>query len=116
MIAIDTAKAFWEVLLPAGLDGGALSHIIDGASPRTLRRRHFNDFTAEDEDQPMDGSDQGWTVEHTQWWFEFLTEKGGKGVSKDTWSMVCPPWLIPAFPEDGTEWVLTSVPRLRADH
>ncbi|CAE6475757.1 unnamed protein product [Rhizoctonia solani] len=30
----------------------------------------------------------GWTSEHTEWWFEFLKEKGGKGVSKDTWAML----------------------------
>jgi DCN1-like protein 1/2 len=30
----------------------------------------------------------GWRDEYTQWWFEYLTEKGGKGVSKDTWAMV----------------------------
>ena len=34
------------------------------------------------------GSEEGWTNEFTQWWFEFLSEKGGKGVSKDTWMMV----------------------------
>ncbi|KAG9103918.1 Scaffold-type E3 ligase [Ceratobasidium sp. 370] len=30
----------------------------------------------------------GWKDEHTQWWFDFLNEKGGKGVSKDTWAML----------------------------
>ncbi|CAE6432191.1 unnamed protein product [Rhizoctonia solani] len=30
----------------------------------------------------------GWTDEHTEWWFEFLKERGGKGVSKDTWAML----------------------------
>ncbi|CAE6416991.1 unnamed protein product [Rhizoctonia solani] len=30
----------------------------------------------------------GWTEQHTEWWFEFLKEKGGKGVSKDTWAML----------------------------
>ena len=34
------------------------------------------------------GSEEGWSNEFTQWWFEFLSEKGGKGVSKDTWMMV----------------------------
>lgn len=38
----------------------------------------------------MDG-DAGWPEEYTQWWFDFLTQKGGKGVSKDTWVMVCVP-------------------------
>ncbi|KAG1856739.1 defective in Cullin neddylation protein 1 [Suillus subluteus] len=53
------------------LTGGALKH----------------DLTGEDVD--MDGGESsGWTDEHTQWWFQFLTEKGGKGVSKDTWMML----------------------------
>jgi len=30
----------------------------------------------------------GWRDEYTQWWFDFLGEKGGKGVSKDTWAML----------------------------
>lgn len=30
----------------------------------------------------------------TDWWFEFLTTKGGKGVSKDTWTMVRPTFYI----------------------
>lgn len=34
------------------------------------------------------GSSPGWSERHTQLWFDFLTEKGVKGVSKDTWSMV----------------------------
>ncbi|KAF7373799.1 Defective in cullin neddylation protein [Mycena sanguinolenta] len=29
----------------------------------------------------------GWKPEYVEWWFEFLQEKGGKGVSKDTWNM-----------------------------
>lgn len=70
-LAIDTALAFWDLLLPTGLTGGALKH----------------DLTGEDVD--MDGEEHsGWTNEHTQWWFQFLTEKGGKGVSKDTWMML----------------------------
>ncbi|KAB5592265.1 DCN1-like protein 1 [Ceratobasidium theobromae] len=31
---------------------------------------------------------KGWKQEYTDWWFEFLKEKGGKGVSKDTWAML----------------------------
>jgi DCN1-like protein 1/2 len=70
-LAIDTALAFWNLLIPTGLTGGALKH----------------DLTGEDVD--MDGEESsGWTDEHTQWWFQFLTEKGGKGVSKDTWMML----------------------------
>jgi DCN1-like protein 1/2 len=30
----------------------------------------------------------GWNDDLTALWFQFLDEKGGKGVSKDTWSMV----------------------------
>jgi len=70
-LAVDTALAFWALLLPTGLAGGALKH----------------DLT--DEDVDMDGGgNSGWTDEHTKLWFQFLTEKGGKGVSKDTWMMV----------------------------
>lgn len=71
ILAIDTALAFWDLLLPTGLTGGALKH----------------DLTGEDVDMDAEES-SGWTDEHTQWWFQFLTEKGGKGVSKDTWMMV----------------------------
>jgi DCN1-like protein 1/2 len=37
----------------------------------------------------MDAGGAGWSDALTAWWFDFLDEKGGKGVSKDTWSMVC---------------------------
>ncbi|KAG8717131.1 Scaffold-type E3 ligase [Ceratobasidium sp. 395] len=56
-ISIETAIAFWTLLLNVGLSGPAL---------------------------PCNG----WKEEYTQWWFEFLNEKGGKGVSKDTWAML----------------------------
>lgn len=48
---------------------------------------HADDSGNEDEEMD-DDDEQGWSAEHTQWWFDFLTEKGGKGVSKDTWAMV----------------------------
>ncbi|KAJ7092420.1 defective in Cullin neddylation protein 1 [Mycena belliarum] len=67
-IGIDTAQAFWGLLLPHGMTGGALSH-VDASG-----------------DSAMDGS-AGWRAEHVEWWFEFLQERGGKGVSKDTWVM-----------------------------
>ncbi|OAX36925.1 defective in Cullin neddylation protein 1 [Rhizopogon vinicolor AM-OR11-026] len=70
-LAVETALAFWALLIPTGLAGGALNH----------------DLTDEDVDMDGEGS-SGWTDEHTQWWFQFLTEKGGKGVSKDTWMML----------------------------
>ncbi|ELU39709.1 hypothetical protein AG1IA_06263 [Rhizoctonia solani AG-1 IA] len=56
-MAIESAIAFWNLLLSVGLSGSAL--------PKN-----------------------GWTDEHTEWWFEFLKERGGKGVSKDTWAML----------------------------
>ena len=66
------AQGFWAILIPHGLRGGALSHIPsdDGG------------------DTDMDGGNEGWKEEYTQWWFDFLNEKGAKGVSKDTWFMV----------------------------
>jgi len=73
-LAIEIACAFWGLLLPHGLQGGALSHQLP-----------------EDEggDQLMaDGGEIGWRPEYNQVWFDFLNEKGGKGVSKDTWMMV----------------------------
>lgn len=71
-IALDTAQAFWGLLLPHGLQGGALSHVDD------------------DEDVKMGGTgSEGFKQEHIQWWFDFLQEKNMKGVSKDVWQMVC---------------------------
>ncbi|EIN05181.1 defective in Cullin neddylation protein 1 [Punctularia strigosozonata HHB-11173 SS5] len=70
-LAIETAIAFWQLLLPTGLQGGALAHIRSRDS---------------DNDQDMDG-EEGWKPEYNDWWFEFLTQRGGKGVSKDTWTM-----------------------------
>lgn len=74
-LGLDMAQGFWALLIPHGLQGGALSHIPtsreDGSG-----------------DDRMEGIDDGWQDEHTQWWFEFLTEKKVKGVSKDVWQMV----------------------------
>ncbi|TFK48210.1 hypothetical protein OE88DRAFT_1727886 [Heliocybe sulcata] len=72
VLSVETAQAFWGLLLPHGLQGGALAHIPskDG-----------------DDDVDMGGSQEGWQEEHIQWWFDFLNEKAGKGVSKDTWMM-----------------------------
>jgi hypothetical protein len=69
---LETAQAFWALLLPAGLQGGALSHIV----------------SKDDDDDDDMGQEEGWKDEYTQWWFDFLNERGGKGVSKDTWIMV----------------------------
>ena len=87
--ALDMAQGFWALLIPHGIEGGALSHITSTDD---------DDDDEEDEDEDMiSGSGSGskddsggWTSEHTQWWFDFLNEKGGKGISKDTWQMVSP--------------------------
>jgi DCN1-like protein 1/2 len=45
----------------------------------------------DDEDEAMEEDREpkaGWSEKHTQWWFEFLGEKAGKGISRDTWNMV----------------------------
>ena len=34
------------------------------------------------------GEGEGWRDDYVQWWFDFLNEKGGKGISRDTWIMV----------------------------
>jgi Cullin binding len=64
-LGIELAQAFWGLLLPFGLKGGAL-------------RIQDNDLSK------VNG---GWTDEHTQLWYEFLKEKSIKGISKDTWAM-----------------------------
>lgn len=71
-VGIDDAQGFWSLLLPFGLAGGALSHITSDG---------------EDDDDVMNDDEEGWKPEHTDLWFEFLREKGGKGISKDTWLM-----------------------------
>ncbi|KZS95493.1 defective in Cullin neddylation protein 1, partial [Sistotremastrum niveocremeum HHB9708] len=79
-LGIETACAFWALLLPHGLEGGALGHVTPA-----------NDDSEDDDDQDMenpDGSDSGWSPAYVDWWFEFLNEKGGKGISKDTWAML----------------------------
>lgn len=48
-----------------------------------------DDDGASDEDVDMDEGGEGWKEEYLQWWFEFLDGRGGKGVTKDTWIMVC---------------------------
>ncbi|KAL5525275.1 DCN1 [Sanghuangporus sanghuang] len=70
-LALDDAQGFWSLLIPHGLSDGALRHEIED----------------DDEDEAMATDEEGWKPEYTNWWFEFLREKGGKGVSKDTWQM-----------------------------
>ena len=74
---LETAQAFWGLLIPHGLAGGALSRI-----PMQ------DDNDEGDEDVDMDEDEEGWKEEYLQWWFDFLNERGGKGVTKDTWIMV----------------------------
>jgi DCN1-like protein 1/2 len=68
-LGLDTAIPFWGLLIPHGLRGGAIAH-----------RR-----SSDEEDS---GEEEGWIDDYNQYWFDFLNAKGGKGVSKDTWSMV----------------------------
>ncbi|ESK84330.1 defective in cullin neddylation protein 1 [Moniliophthora roreri MCA 2997] len=68
-LPIDTALAFWNLLLPVGLHGGALKRVD------------------KDGDMDMSGSGGGWTDRHTELWTEFLSVKKVRGVSKDTWGM-----------------------------
>jgi len=72
-IGVETAIAFWGLLIPHGLAGKALAHTPGGDD-------------GDGGDVSM-GTEEGWKPEFTRWWFEFLTIKGGKGVSKDTWTM-----------------------------
>jgi len=71
-LGVDFAQALWNLLLPHGFSGGALAHV-------PLRDS--------DNDSNMDG-EEGFKEEYITWWFEFLAQKGYKGVSKDTWAMV----------------------------
>jgi len=72
-ISTENAIAFWGLLLPAGLKGRALQHV---------------DSKVEDDEVVYTPSrEPGWKLEYNDLWFEFMTEKGGKGVSKDTWQM-----------------------------
>jgi len=73
-LPMESAKAFWEMLIPVGIEGGALSHIASEED--------------DDDDAKMTPADEeGWNENLTKLWFDFLDERGGKGISKDTWSM-----------------------------
>ena len=69
--ALDTALAYWSLLISHASKGSALTGKTDG------------------EDVDMTGG--GWEARYTQWWFDYLAKKGMKGVSRDTWVMVRPP-------------------------
>ncbi len=68
------AQGLWALLIPHGLQGGALSHKREDG-----------------EDDAMGIDEDGWQEEYLDWWFEHLKEKGVKGVSKDVWQMVSSP-------------------------
>ena len=73
-IGIDMALAFWQLLIPCGLQNGALSHIMSLPSK-------------DGDDVRMGELEEGWKDEYTQWWYDFLTQRGTKGISKDVWQM-----------------------------
>ncbi|KIY48533.1 DUF298-domain-containing protein [Fistulina hepatica ATCC 64428] len=70
-LPIDMAAAFWGLLIPCGVEGGALEHV----NPR------------DDDDDEVMSSGDGWAPQYLQWWLDFHEKKGTKGISKDTWSM-----------------------------
>jgi hypothetical protein len=75
-LGIELAQAFWSLLLPFGLKGGAL---------------HIQDYGGGNDLSKVNG---GWTEVHTQLWYEFLKEKNIKGISKDTWAMARAVFLL----------------------
>jgi DCN1-like protein 1/2 len=79
-LPMEIALAFWGLLLPIGLKGGA------------LRRQPVDCGACGGDDSSFmkvdGGGGGGWTEEHSQLWYDFLGEKNIKGVSKDTWAMV----------------------------
>ncbi|KAI0076998.1 defective in Cullin neddylation protein 1 [Panus rudis PR-1116 ss-1] len=72
-LGLEDALGFWGLLLPHGLQGGALAH--------TSHRGN------DDDEAMIDIDEEGWRPEFTEWWFEFLQQRGPKGISKDTWQM-----------------------------
>jgi len=76
LAAIETAIAFWGLLLPAGQRGQALRHMD-----------MITDSSTGDVSYLV-SKEPGWKPEYNALWFEYLNEKGGKGISKDTWHMV----------------------------
>ena len=72
--ATETAKGLWNLLLPHGLKGGAIS--TNSAK---------DDVDMGGENPPAEHS---WTTERIAMWFQFLDDKGLKGISRDSWLMV----------------------------
>jgi len=68
-LPLDTALAYWHLLISHASKGSALTGKTDG------------------EDVDMTGGGGGWEDRYTQWWFDYLAKKGVKGVSRDTWVM-----------------------------
>ncbi|KAF8737032.1 hypothetical protein AX14_013565 [Amanita brunnescens Koide BX004] len=66
-LPLETALAYWSLLISHASKGRALTGKTDG------------------EDIDMTGG--GWEDRYTQWWFDYLAQKGVKGVSRDTWVM-----------------------------
>ncbi|KIK13347.1 hypothetical protein PISMIDRAFT_688752 [Pisolithus microcarpus 441] len=89
-LALDSAMAYWELLIPFGLSGGALKHVSSSSSNVDMRHdnNHCDDTDVDMEDKESCDAGNGWSEKHTEWWFEFLRVKGSKGVSKDTWQML----------------------------
>lgn len=102
-LAIDIALDYWKILLPFGLSGGALKYQTSSSNDVSsddkygcdarYRNHHQDtdvdmDEESEDEDGGNGGGRVGWGNEHTEWWLEYMREKGGRGVSKDTWQML----------------------------
>ena len=69
-VGLDMAQGFWALLIPHGLQGGALSH------------------KSEEDDDSMGVDEEGWKEEYTNWWFDYLTSKNVRAISKDVWHMV----------------------------
>lgn len=57
---------------------------------------------------------KGWKPEYNQWWSEFLTAKKVKGISKDTWSMVCSCMSLFRKAREA-DWVAGELSRSRSD-
>ena len=80
-LPLEMALAFWGLLLPLGLKGGALRHSPPGDCDDYYMR--------------VDNGGGGWTEAHTQLWYDFLNAKENiKGISKDTWAMVRLPFSL----------------------
>lgn len=101
-ISVEVAIAFWGLLIPHGCTGTALAHTSSAEDDS-------------DDDESMD-TEEGWKPEFTDWWLEFLNTKGGKGVSKDTWTMVGPAFLSLVFLLTTGYAVMFAVSRLHPDH